>query len=339
MKHLLGVAMGLAAVVVGFGTAQAQMVGQIVGKEAPEIQAQYWLNAPALTLAALRGRVVVVEFWATWCGPCRQSIPHLVELDKQYRPRGVVIIGLTDEPKATVEPFARQMQMTYAVGGGSSSSREYGVRGIPRVFVVDPSGQVVWEGHPMGGLDQAIEEQLKKMPPAAVADETTPAAILDRVGEEIAKENYAAAAEWLDKVPETNRDAGVKRRVEGYRAALAKAAAKSLAQAERHVKDGAWYEASVALETAARIAPRSEAAKRAEARLAELMADEKARPVIEQGREAAAAQTLADLDGRADQMEPGEILKALDDVVSQWPDTKAGRDAAARAEKMRAEEP
>ena len=69
------------------------------------------------------------------------------------------------------------------------------------------------------------------------------------------------------------------------------------------------------------------------------MADEKARPVIEQGREAAAAQTLADLDGRADQMEPGEILKALDDVVSQWPDTKAGRDAAARAEKMRAEEP
>jgi len=337
VKRAAVVAMVLGLVASTSGTAAR---AAMVGKEAPEIQAGYWLNTEALSLQGLRGKIVVVEFWATWCPPCRTSIPHLVEMNHKFASQGVVFISLTDEDRKTVEPFARKMKMDYAVGGGSRTSGAYGVRGIPHAFIVDPSGTVAWEGHPMAGLDKALEDQLKKTPPAAAAEEKAPtASILDRVGEEIAKENYAAAAEGLDKVPEGNRDAGVKRRVEGYRAALARAAAKSLAQAERHVKDETWYEASVALETAARIAPGAEAAKRAEVRLAELMADEKARPVIEQGREAASAQALADLETKQAETAPVDVAAALDEIARNWPDTKAGRDAAARAEKMRAKGP
>ena len=135
--------------------------GALVGTEAPEIQAAYWINSEPLTLKGLRGHVVVVEFWATWCPPCRQTIPHLIELHKQYAGKGVVIVSLTDEPKETVEPFVKEMGMTYAVGGGSLTGRAYGVSGIPSAAVVDPAGKVVWQGHPMGGLDAALDAQVK----------------------------------------------------------------------------------------------------------------------------------------------------------------------------------
>jgi len=133
----------------------------LVGKAAPEITATYWLNSPALTLQGLRGKIVVVEFWATSCPPCRQTIPHLIELHKQYAGKGVVIVSLTDEPKETVEPFVKEMGMTYAVGGGSLTGRAYGVSGIPSAAIVDPAGKIVWQGHPMGGLDAALDAQVK----------------------------------------------------------------------------------------------------------------------------------------------------------------------------------
>jgi len=133
--------------------------------EPPEINAQYWINTEPLTLAGLRGKIVVLEFWATWCPPCRVTIPHLIEMHKTFADKGVVIVSLTNEPKDKVEPFAKDMRMTYAIGGGSSSGQAYGVRGIPHALLIAPSGDVVWKGHPMNGLDKAIEEQLAKTPP------------------------------------------------------------------------------------------------------------------------------------------------------------------------------
>ena len=83
-----------------------------VGQPAPEISAKSWFNAPSnLSLAALRGKIVVVEFWATWCPPCRTSIPHLNALQKDWASKGVVIIGLTDEHKAKVKQFMKKLPM------------------------------------------------------------------------------------------------------------------------------------------------------------------------------------------------------------------------------------
>lgn len=137
-----------------------------VGQAAPEISAKSWFNGPAnLSLAKLRGKIVVVEFWATWCPPCRKSIPHLNELQKQWAKKGVVIIGLTDEHKAKIKQFMKSQPMNYVVGTGSNDSGQYGVRGIPHAFVVDPEGTVVWRGHPMSGLDAAIEKAYETAPP------------------------------------------------------------------------------------------------------------------------------------------------------------------------------
>lgn len=132
-----------------------------VGQSAPEIQAGSWLNGGPQTLAALRGKVVLVEFWATWCGPCRQSIPHLKELYARLSPQGLAMVSLTSEHPDAVEPFAKEMGMTYPIGMDSTTADTYGVRGIPYAVVVDRQGKIVWEGHPMGGLDQALEKALK----------------------------------------------------------------------------------------------------------------------------------------------------------------------------------
>ena len=132
------------------------------GPKAPEIQAAYWLNTAPLSLADLRGKIVVLEFWATWCPPCRTTIPHLVKMYKTYKDKGVVFVSLTNEPRRKVEPFAGKMGMVYPIGGDSPTGGVYGVRGIPHAFIIDASGAVVWQGHPMGGLQEAIEKQLGK---------------------------------------------------------------------------------------------------------------------------------------------------------------------------------
>lgn len=130
------------------------------GKEPKEINAKGWINSEAVSLAKLKGKVVVVEFWATWCPPCRASIPHLVKLRDKHDKAKVEIIGLTDEPLSKIEKFAKDMKMNYAVGYGSTSAEAYGVEGIPHAFVIGPDGTIKWDGHPM---DEAMGPVIEKL--------------------------------------------------------------------------------------------------------------------------------------------------------------------------------
>ena len=112
----------------------------------------------------------VVEFWATWCGPCRQSIPHLNELQKKLKNKGVVVVGVSDEAPDTVKPFVKKMgvQMEYAVACDDARQTyanymdAYGYNGIPTAFVVGKDGRVIWHGHPMVGLDQVLNRFLSE---------------------------------------------------------------------------------------------------------------------------------------------------------------------------------
>ncbi len=142
-------------------------------KQAPEISAQAWYNSDGpVSLASLRGQIAVVEFWATWCPPCRDSIPHLNEVHDLYRDKGVTIIGLSDEDPDKVSDFVDKMDMRYIVGAGSNSGGEYGVRGIPHAFVLDTSGAITWNGHPMSGLEEAIDAAIKATPPEVKASKS-----------------------------------------------------------------------------------------------------------------------------------------------------------------------
>jgi len=134
----------LFAVMAGFGWVQAEPM--------PAFEVKTWIGDKTLTAERLKGRPYVVEFWATWCGPCRQTIPHLSKLNQVFEPVGVPIIGLTSEPKnkiGKVRAVANEFGMDYYAGFDEGLGRKLNVRSIPTAFVVGKDGEIAWRGHPM----------------------------------------------------------------------------------------------------------------------------------------------------------------------------------------------
>ena len=97
------------------------------------------------TLKSLRGKVVLVNFWATWCPPCRKEIPDLEALYRRFKGRGLVILGVSDETAAKVQPFVHKEKITYPVllDPGRKVNNLYSVEGIPMSFVYNRSGKLV----------------------------------------------------------------------------------------------------------------------------------------------------------------------------------------------------
>jgi thiol-disulfide isomerase/thioredoxin len=138
-----------------------------LGDPAAPLQIAEWTKGKPVDLAAGKGKkIFVVEFWATWCGPCRASIPHLTELQKKFKDRDVVFIGVSDEEVATVKKFVEKMgdkmDYTVAVDTDRKTSKgymtAYGQGGIPTAFIVDKQGRIAWLGHPMGDLEKSLEQ-------------------------------------------------------------------------------------------------------------------------------------------------------------------------------------
>ncbi len=129
-----------------------------VGTVLTKIDVKYIKHKPEKTI----GQPMIVEFWATWCPPCRASIPHLNEIYKKYKDKGLVVIGITDENDNVVEKFMKQIPMDYAVAQDKDDdwSKQFGIKGIPHAMLVDKSGKIVWEGHPMQIDEKEIEKLL-----------------------------------------------------------------------------------------------------------------------------------------------------------------------------------
>jgi len=134
---------------------------ELVGQAFVEITAENWLNSTPLKIASLKGKVVVADFWTTWCPPCKKSIPHLIELGQKLKD-DIVVVGITDEGKDVAEPFAKEMKMNYAIATGSKSVGDYKVTRIPTTFVISRGGRIAWAGLPSEGLDKAIDTEIKK---------------------------------------------------------------------------------------------------------------------------------------------------------------------------------
>jgi cytochrome c biogenesis protein CcmG/thiol:disulfide interchange protein DsbE len=93
----------------------------------------------------------MLDFWATWCGPCQMSMPSLEKLHKEYAPKGLQVLGMNvDEDPSVVEGFVRAMRTTYPVllVGSSGVDAQYGVSGIPAFLLIDQDGGAVrsWVG-------------------------------------------------------------------------------------------------------------------------------------------------------------------------------------------------
>ncbi len=144
MKTLLRsllLALGLALLA---GSASASVVGQ----SAPAVTFKD-LAGKEVSLASLKGKVVVVDFWATWCGPCRVEIPGYIEMQKKYGKDGVVIIGVSLDQKGPkhVQKFVEQNAMNYTIVMGDSDTVAAfgGFDSIPTTFLISRDGKILHE--------------------------------------------------------------------------------------------------------------------------------------------------------------------------------------------------
>ena len=136
------------------------------GLPLPPLHAAGWLNSEKpLTTADLQGKVVLVDYWATWCGPCVRGLPELIRFNKRYRDLGVHVVGLTSEdgPAAQhVKNFVETRDgMDWPIGYGAGlTMQKMGVEGIPMYVLYDRSGVSVWGGHSFAGLEEAVTAAL-----------------------------------------------------------------------------------------------------------------------------------------------------------------------------------
>jgi len=168
----------LAAMMVGLAgaalAAEQTPVTLKVGDPAPKLQTGEWVQGEPVK-AFEPNKAYIVEFWATWCGPCRTSIPHLNELWEKYKDKGLIVIGqdVWEQKEEEVPKFVKQMgeKMTYRVAlddkQGSDKGKmaetwmmAAGQRGIPAAFLVDKKGRIAWIGHPMQLKEATIDRVL-----------------------------------------------------------------------------------------------------------------------------------------------------------------------------------
>jgi thiol-disulfide isomerase/thioredoxin len=156
--HSLSFGVALAAVI-AFPTSAARL-----GDPAAALKIKEWVKGKAVDVTDGQN-IYVVEFWATWCGPCRTSIPHLTALQKKFKDKGVVFVGISDETADKVKPFVEQMvgKMDYTVAldderqSNDGYMAAYAQRGIPTAFIVGKDKKVLWFGHPMVQLEETLD--------------------------------------------------------------------------------------------------------------------------------------------------------------------------------------
>jgi thiol-disulfide isomerase/thioredoxin len=154
----------------------------MIGQPAAALAAETWMNSEPLTLDSLRGKVVLIDFWATWCPPCRAVIPTLARIYKEYNSQGLEIIGFTriygyyrddQQNKGEVEKetelqltkeFLERFDITYpiAMADGQDVFQTYSVRGIPTLFFINDEGIIV-DVEVGSGSKDSLEQKVREM--------------------------------------------------------------------------------------------------------------------------------------------------------------------------------
>jgi thiol-disulfide isomerase/thioredoxin len=147
------------------GVASPSGADPAIGSMAPEFSLKSVPEGHTVTLSSLKGKAVVINFWSTWCGPCKIEMPWLIELQNKYGAQGLQIVGITkeDSNEQTIAGFTRKMGVNYTILIGTQQVQDLygGIGGLPTSFFLDRSGKVV---HEIVGLDSEskFEDAIKR---------------------------------------------------------------------------------------------------------------------------------------------------------------------------------
>lgn len=118
------------------------------------------LDNREITLSELKGKAILLDFWATWCGPCRESIPHLIQLYKTYQEKGLEVIGMNMDRGDidTVRHFVKSVDIPYPILITTEDVvRDYGVIGLPTTIFIDKTGKI---REKIPGFNSSIARQM-----------------------------------------------------------------------------------------------------------------------------------------------------------------------------------
>jgi thiol-disulfide isomerase/thioredoxin len=165
--------------VVGLGGALSSDVaakGKYFGKEFPNFTARDPISGDRFSLDDFRGKVVLIDFWATWCGPCVRELPNVRRVYEKHKDDGLIIISISlDFDRSRFRTFVRRNDMPWhhvMEGGGWDTrlAKKYGIRSIPSMFVLDHDGVVIADSAHGEELEKVIAGALEAMPDEAIAD-------------------------------------------------------------------------------------------------------------------------------------------------------------------------
>lgn len=163
---IVGVVAVAASVSMLFAQAGGGAVTLKPGDAAPTLKDAVWLKGEPAT-EWKKGHIYVLDFWATWCGPCVASIPHINELQKEFKDKNVHVIGVAIWPRNGMKPTkgyveSRGDEMNYTIAEdvdnkiAAAFMETTNSNGIPTAMVIDGEGRLAWIGHPMSGLDSVV---------------------------------------------------------------------------------------------------------------------------------------------------------------------------------------
>lgn len=287
-------------------------------------------------LEELRGQLVVVSFWATWCKHCMKEGPHMVQIHKDHADKGLHIIGISlDSDKNKLLKVVKQSGFAwphYFDGKVFENiiSKQWGPDGVPTAFIIGPDGTVLWTGH-TARIDRPLAEAFRDHPPLVIKPEVfeQASALLDRVESAVQQRDGFAALGAMAKLPvEAKRNPALRQRAEAVQPELLRLAAAAVNEASDLATKGRYGEAADALRVVVQLFPDEETGKQASTGLNRLLQDPKSAAEIERfDQEQAAALLLDQAKSLAEQKKHGEAYNSLKRLLDQHPKAAAASEA------------
>ncbi|MBI2839746.1 MAG: TlpA family protein disulfide reductase [Acidobacteria bacterium] len=151
------------ALVMAVGAQGVFAAGPEVGATAGRIEVGEWVSGEIRGAGAFAGKAVILEFWATWCGPCRAILPHMNTLVEKFASDDVVFVSMTDEDREKVAAYMAKftMKARVAIDKDGATHQSYGIETIPYLYIIDPTGVVRWRDHPGRLSEELLSQYLK----------------------------------------------------------------------------------------------------------------------------------------------------------------------------------